>query len=120
MATVRFKRSTIRQFMAKHYPGCPHQHRQAIIYQTSKRAWVDATIGKAVGIITTNYIRHRLTAYERLMHDHGLTRAEARVAEAGTVADILRLWRTAESPRDVPVERIITIIRRTGGDDERG
>ena len=61
MDTVSFKRSTIRKFMAKHYPGCPPSHRRAIIYQTSKRTGVDATIGKAVGIITTNYIRHKLT-----------------------------------------------------------
>tara|TARA_Y100000815_G_scaffold158671_1_gene144043 strand:+ start:113 stop:622 length:510 start_codon:yes stop_codon:yes gene_type:complete len=51
-------------------------------------------------------------AYERLMRDHGLTREEARVAEASTVADIVRSWREAKSPADVPITRTVTIVRR--------
>lgn len=114
MATVRFKRSTIRQFMAKHYPGCPPGHRKAIIYSVARRSWTDATIGKAVGIAVSNHVRHRMTLYETWMRDYRLTREEARVAEASTVSDIVRSWREAKSPADVPITRIVTVVRRPG------
>lgn len=113
MSTVSFKRSTIRKFMAKHYPGCPPSHRRAIIYAVSRRPWTDASIGKAVGIVVTNHVRHKMTLYETWMRDYGLTREEARAAEASTVADIVRSWREANSPADVPITRVVTVIRRS-------
>ncbi len=84
--------------MQKHFPNCPQVHRDEIVRRVVERIWQDATIGRAVGITVTNYVRHRLTDYERLMKQHGLTREEARVAEAGTVKEIWKSWQAGKTP----------------------
>jgi len=78
--------------MQKNFPNCPEIHCGEIVQRVTDRVWEDTTIGGAVGIIITNYVRHRLTDYEMLMKRHGLTREEARIAEADTVSDILKSW----------------------------
>lgn len=92
MTERRFKAKAVEKHMQKHFPNCPHPHRDEIVQRVAERTWQDATIGRAVGITVTNYVRHRLTDYERLMKQHGLTREEARTTEASTVQDILRSW----------------------------
>ena len=88
----RFQSKAVEKQMQKHFPNCPQVHRDQIVRRVAERTWKDATIGRAVGITVTNYVRHRLTDYERLMKQHALTREEARTAEASTVQDILRSW----------------------------
>jgi hypothetical protein len=88
----RFQAKAIEKHMQKHFPNCPQVHRDEIVLRVAERTWQEATIGRAVGITVTNYVRHRLTDYERLMKRHGLTREEARIAEAKTVKQIWRSW----------------------------
>ncbi|WP_382265631.1 DUF2293 domain-containing protein [Hoeflea alexandrii] len=94
MTEQRFQSKAVKKHMQKHFPNCPPSHRDEIVRRVTERTWQNATIGRAVGITVTNYVRHRLTDYERLMKLHGLTREEARIAEAGTVADIWRSWQS--------------------------
>ena len=92
MTNIQFRLKTVRRHMQKYFPNCPELHCGEIVRRVTDRVWEDTTIGGAVGIIVTNYVRHRLTDYEMLMKRHGLTREEARIAEAGTVRDILKSW----------------------------
>ncbi|WP_375588383.1 DUF2293 domain-containing protein [Hoeflea alexandrii] len=110
----RFQSKAVEKHMQKHFPNCPEVHRDAIVRRVAERAWGDATIGRAVGITVTNYVRHQLTDYEMLMKQHGLTREEARVAEAGTVKDIL-LTSKAPTGRNLLRIRLLTKVPDTSG-----
>jgi hypothetical protein len=112
----RFKAKAVEKHMQKHFPNCPEVHRDKIVRRVAERPWQNATLGRAVGITVTNYVRHRLTDYERLMKRHGLTREEARIAEAGTVQDILRSWQST-GPRRI---RIRLLGKETRGKHEPG
>ncbi|MDP2120675.1 MAG: DUF2293 domain-containing protein [Hoeflea sp.] len=92
MASIQFRLKSVRRHMQKHFPNCPEIHCGEIVRRVADRVWEDTTIGGAVGIIVTNYVRHRLTDYEMLMKRHGLTREEARIAEADAVSDIVSSW----------------------------
>lgn len=92
MAERRYQAKAVEKHMRKHFPNCPSGHRDEIVRSVVDRTWQNATIGRAVGITVTNYVRHQLTDYEMLMKQHRLTREEARIAEASTVKDILRSW----------------------------
>jgi hypothetical protein len=109
----KFRRKSVRKHMDKHFPACPPLHREQIVISVAERTWKDANIGKAVGIVVTNYIRHRLTDYEVLMRRHRLTREEARIIEAETVKDI---WRSWQSPLDQGAHRITILSTKTGDD----
>ena len=114
MTERRFRSKSVEKHMQKHFPNCPEVHRDEIVRRVAECTWKDATIGRAVGITVTNYVRHRLTDYERLMKQHGLTREEARIAEAGTVQDILRSWQTPAAQDQVRI-RLLKRAPDTGG-----
>lgn len=103
MTELKFGRRSDRKHLDKHFPACPPLHREQIVMTVAERTWKDATIGKAVGIVVTNYIRHRLTDYEVLMRRHRLTREEARIIEAEKVKDI---WQSWQMPLDQATLRI--------------
>lgn len=108
---TKFETATVREYIKQHYPGCAPRHRVKIAQNVKRRDWYNASLGEAVGIAITNYVRHNLTHYETLMNHHGLTREEARIAEADAVADIVRSWRDAKSPADVPITALVSIPR---------
>ncbi|WP_114008038.1 DUF2293 domain-containing protein [Cohaesibacter intestini] len=83
-------------FLNEHYPSCSSYYKQKIAFRTSRRRWNDVTIGKAVGITVTNYVRHHMTQYEYLMGALKLTREEARIVVAEEVKDI---WQSWQQPR---------------------
>jgi hypothetical protein len=112
----RFRAKVAEKHMQMHFPNCPQVHCDEIVRKVAERTWENASIGKAVGIVVTNYIRHRLTDYEVLMRRHRLTREEARAAEAGTVKAILQSW---QIPLD-QAELRITILSTRSGDDIEG
>ncbi|MGX9350013.1 DUF2293 domain-containing protein [Shimia sp. W99] len=98
---MRFERKSVRNHIKKNLPGCAMRHREKITQRVVQKKWRGVTLGKAVGITATCYIRHNLTQYEKLMDKHGLTRAEARIAESNAVKDIFEQWRKLSSPTDV-------------------
>jgi hypothetical protein len=114
----KFRPKSVRKHMDKHFPACPPLHREQIVTTASERTWENASIGKAVGIVVTNYIRHRLTDYEVLMRRHRLTREEARIIEAEKVRDI---WRSWQKPLDQATLRITLLSTEkqndVGGND---
>lgn len=74
------------------HPGMPEAHALEIAERVSIREWKSATLGGAVGTVLTNYVRHRLTDYERLLRVPGMTRDEARMLVRQDVADVLAAW----------------------------
>ena len=90
--------------MQKHFPNCPQIDCDDIVQRVLERTWKDATIGRAVGIILTNYVRHRLTDYEMLMKRHGLTREKAHIAEEDTVRTVMEEWQLSPAPARISSE----------------
>ena len=100
MAKVRFEKHDVIDHLAEHYPSCPSKHKLKIASQVRKRKWKDVTLGKAVGIVVTNYVRHNLTHYEYLMGALKLTREEARIVVAREVRDIWEDWQRPRTATD--------------------
>jgi hypothetical protein len=87
--------------LSKQHPGCPADIATEIAQRVVDREWrTKLTVGQAVGIVITTYIRHRLTDYERLLKVPGLTRDEARLIVAPELRSTLSAWRTP--PDDGP------------------
>lgn len=74
------------------HPGTPQVHALEIAERIAKRTWERATLGKVIGIVITNYVRHELTDYERLLRVPGMAREEARWLVHEDVADVLATW----------------------------
>jgi hypothetical protein len=75
------------------HPNCPPDLKAMFCEAICNRTWVGkVSVGKAFGIVATNYIRHRMTDYERLMRTDRLTREEARLAVAEEVKEIMEGW----------------------------
>lgn len=94
---VQFSRRAVVRHLAKHHPFCPPEVVAAITDRVLGRRWCRASIGAAIGIVATNYIRHHLTDYERMLRIPGMTRAEARQIVQFEVRDILAGW---SAPQD--------------------
>ncbi len=77
----------------RHHPSCPADVLTALTGEIISRRWESATLGTAFGIVATNYARHKLTDYERLMRDCKLERDEARMIVAQEVRDIIAAWK---------------------------
>src|SRR5271170_6403432 len=73
-----FNPRTVRRHFRKHHPACPDELVEILVAKIVNRSWVKTTLGAAVGIVTTNHVRHEMTQYECLMKATGLSREEAR------------------------------------------
>lgn len=93
-----FSEAEVRDHLGKRHPGCPAELVEVYAQRISKRLWdPPLTLGKAVGMVATNDVRHRLTDYDQLLRVPGLTREEARLIVAGEVRRTIALWATADS-----------------------
>lgn len=86
------------QHMRHHHPGIPVLLAWRIAVDLSSRQWTGLTLGAVVGITMSNFIRHRLTDYERLLRVERMTRDMARKAVAGEVQGILDAWSMGPPP----------------------
>lgn len=85
--------------LREHHPGCPDDIMLELANRIASRTWrTRVTLGHAAGIVTSTYVRHRLTDYDRLFRIKGLTREEARLIVAPEVKAILDAWRRRPSP----------------------
>ncbi|WP_434052928.1 MAG: DUF2293 domain-containing protein [Roseibium sp.] len=75
-------------------PNCPRDHRERIIGRVVTRKWRNCSLGKAVGICSHNYIRHRLTDYEALLKRHTLERNEARQIVKAELDEMFLSWQS--------------------------
>ncbi len=90
--------ASIEAHIRRHHPGCPQALRAEFVAIIEPRKWEKASLGLAFGIVATNYVRHRLTDYDRLKKIHGLTREEARIVVAQEVKDIMATWKMGPPP----------------------
>lgn len=89
----RYSLQAIMSHMRRFHPGCPDANRDKLVALIADRSWESASLGKAFGIVASNYVRHELTDYDPLRRRHGLMRDEARMIVAQEVEGIMRAWR---------------------------
>lgn len=88
-----FDRREVLEHIRRHYPSCPGKDAQKIAFRIRRKPWTEGTtIGRAVGIMVPNYVRHKMTQYEYLMNSLELTSEEARIVVADDVKDIWQDW----------------------------
>ncbi len=100
MGKTYFTEEDVRAHVEKHMPNCPGIYRLAIIARVSRNPQRHKRLGRVVGSIATNYIRHELTDYETLMHVQGLSRSKARKVIRAEVGRIFSFWRGLPGPKE--------------------
>lgn len=95
---TQFTRRAVARHLRRHHPRCPQDAQEVIVERLLCRRWRDASLGKAVGIVTSTYVRHQLTDYDRLLKVPGMTRAEARLVVTNEIREILASWRQVGGP----------------------
>lgn len=82
--------------LAHAHPLCPAEIAEEIALRVATRRWdPKASMGEAVGIMITGYLRHTHTRYEQLMDIHHLPRSEARRIVLPQIEAIMAGWRAA-------------------------
>lgn len=75
------------------HPGLPSALCQRLGGAVAERVWEPpVTLGKAVGIVLSTYVRHERTDYDLLLRKHHLTRDEARQVVKGEHDAMIRSW----------------------------
>ncbi len=89
-----FQANAVQAHVLSNLRGCPDDIAAEIVGRVVERTWSPPVeLGRAVGLVATNLVRHRLTDYERMLDVNGLTREEARLAVAPEVEAIIAGWR---------------------------
>lgn len=83
------------------HPGLPSELRQRFGNEIADRLWQPpVSLGQAVGIVMSSYVRHEQTDYDTLMRRHKLTREEARQVVKAEHDGVLEAWsKTNDSER---------------------
>jgi hypothetical protein len=88
-----FTAEVVQAHMRAKHGRCPEDVLEKIVRRVIARAWSPPVeLGRAVGIIASNFVRHQLTDYERMLDVNGMTREEARVIVAAEVEGIIASW----------------------------
>lgn len=88
-----FSEAEVREHLSRHHPAVRPTPWSDNVQRISQRLWdPPLTLGKAVGMVASNDVRHRLTDYDRLLRVPGLTREEVRLIVAGEVRRTIALW----------------------------
>ena len=75
------------------HPGLPAALCRRLGSAVAERVWEPpVSLGKAVGIVLSTYVRHERTDYDLLLRKHQLTRDEARQVVKGEHDAMLRSW----------------------------
>ncbi len=75
--------------------ACPEGIAEEIVRRVCERTWSPPVeVGRGVGIVATNLVRHRMTEYDRLFEIDGLTREEARLIVQPEVDAIIASWKS--------------------------
>lgn len=75
------------------HPGLPSELRQRFGNEIADRLWQPpVSLGQAVGIVMSTYVRHEQTDYDALMRRHKLTREEARQVVKAEHDGVLEAW----------------------------
>lgn len=75
------------------HPGLPSELRQRFGNEIADRLWQPpVSLGQAVGIVMSTYVRHEQTDYDTLMRRHKLTREEARQVVKAEHDGMLESW----------------------------
>lgn len=78
------------------HPGLPPELRQRFGGEIADRLWQPpVSLGQAVGIVMSTYVRHEQTDYDSLMRKHNLTCDEARQVVKAEHDELLQSWSRA-------------------------
>lgn len=91
----RFSVEEVLDHLAEHHPTCPPEFRNELAHRVCKKSWLEATLGMAVGITMTDYVRNNFTAFMWLCTVDGIPEADARAQVRLEVARIIASWGTA-------------------------
>ncbi|WP_426017945.1 DUF2293 domain-containing protein [Brevundimonas sp. DWR2-3-1b1] len=79
------------------HPGLPPELRQRFGGEIADRIWQPpVSLGQAVGIVMSTYVRHEKTDYDTLMRKHNLTCDEARQVVKAEHDELLKAWSKCE------------------------
>ena len=96
---AHFTLERVLSHLDKRHPGLPSELRQRFGNEIADRLWQPpVSLGQAVGIVISTYVRHERTDYDALLRHHKLTRDEAVQVVKAEHDEILRAWST---PNDV-------------------
>ena len=90
----QFSHKRVKRHISSNFSKCPEEIRVAVAERVLSKAWTDATLSQAVGIVLSTYARHNCTDYERLLSVPGITREEARMLVAEELKELLASWKT--------------------------
>ncbi len=86
--------AVLRHFLAR-YGACPDALGEDIVRRVCERAWSPpVALGRAIDIVASSLVRHRMTDYEQLFDVQGLTREEARRIVEPEVESIIASWKS--------------------------
>jgi hypothetical protein len=78
------------------HPALPPELRNRFGSEIADRLWQPpVSLGQAVGIVMSTYVRHEQTDYDTLIRKHKLSRDEARQLVKAEHDEMLRLWSKA-------------------------
>lgn len=111
----------LRIYLAAMYPSASYRTRRRLIRRARNRGHY-GRLGEVAGILVSNYVRHELTDYDRLLRingaGEGLTREEARLVVAQEVEDMANHWRQGSAETDegyLQLRRLLREKRRKKG-----
>lgn len=90
---ARFTLERVLSHLDNKHPGLPSELRQRFGNEIADRLWQPpVSLGQAVGIVMSTYVRHEQTDYDTLMRRHKLTREEARQVVKAEHDGMLEAW----------------------------
>ena len=90
---ARFALERVLSHLDAKHPGLPPELRQRFGGEIADRLWQPpVSLGQAVGIVLSTYVRHEQTDYDTLMRRHKLARDEARQVVKAEHDELLKAW----------------------------
>lgn len=94
---AQFTLERVLSHLDNRHPGLPPELRQRFGGEIADRIWSPpVSLGRAVGIVMSTYVRHEQTDYDSLMRRHKLTRDEARQVVKAEHDELLKVWSKAK------------------------
>ncbi|MDK1488643.1 DUF2293 domain-containing protein [Sinorhizobium sp. 7-81] len=89
---ARYSVGAVERHLRRKHPGCPDFAIAYFVNVIAGKDWLDASLGKAVGITMQTFLRHEMTEYDTLLL-HGMDREEARRRVQPRINAMLQVWK---------------------------
>lgn len=93
----KFTKLSVAEHIRAHHPGCPEFAVEFFASEIARKRRKGPTIGREVGIMMQNYLRHHMTDYDRLLLE-GIDRTDARTLVGPRIRAMLAIWRRRPTP----------------------